>query len=94
MIGVMLMFLLMVCFGFICILGFGYVLWILFIGWLAFCLGYIFVDDVFGMWICGVMFVNVVLLVIDIVDVVCFVVGDWKELVVIGCLKWGYRWVI
>ncbi len=81
MIGGTLMSLLTARFGFTRILGLGHILWIPLIGWLAFRLGQIPADDAFGMWVRGVMLLNIVSLMIDTADVLRFAAGDRKELV-------------
>ena len=81
MIGAMLMSLLTARFGFSRILGLGHILWVPLVGWLAFRLVQIPVDDTFGLWVRGVILVNTVSLVIDSIDVVRYVAGDRKELV-------------
>jgi hypothetical protein len=81
LVGAMLMSLLTARFGFTRIVGLGHVLWIPLLGWLAFRLGQIPADDVFGMWIRGVMVLNTVSLMFDTADVFRFATGDRKELV-------------
>jgi hypothetical protein len=80
MIGAMLMSLLTARFGFSRILGLGHILWVPLLGWLAFRLGHIPADDAFGLWVRGLMLLNIVSLVMDTVDVVRFAAGDRKEM--------------
>ena len=65
LVGAMLMSLLTARFGFTRIVGLGHILWIPLLGWLAFRLGQIPADDVFGMWIRGVMVLNMSMAVLD-----------------------------
>ena len=76
-----LMILLTARFGFTRIMGLGHILMIPLLGWLAFRLGQIPADDIFGFWIRGVMLVNGLSLVMDAVDVVRYFNGDREELV-------------
>ena len=81
MIGAMLMSLLTARFGFTRILGLGHILWIPLLGWLAFRLGQSSADDVFGLWVRGVMVVNTLSLVLDAADVIRYAAGNRKEVV-------------
>lgn len=82
LIGATLMSLLTARFGFTRIMGLGHILWFPLVGWLMLRLGNIPADNAFGLWVRGVMFLNAVSLVMDIVDVVRYAGGDRKELVV------------
>ncbi len=81
LLGACLMSVLTARFGFTRLLGLGHVLWFPMLGWLWFRLGLIPPDDPFGLWIRGVMCLNGLSLIMDVVDVVRFAGGDRKELV-------------
>lgn len=68
-------------FGFTRILGLGRLPWLPLLVWLAFRLENIPAEDVFGLWIRGVMLINSVSLLLDGADVVRYASGDRKELV-------------
>ncbi|QDU07726.1 hypothetical protein [Gimesia aquarii] len=68
-------------FGFTRILGLGHILWIPLVGWLAMRLNQIPPDDSFGLWVRGVIVVNSLSLIMDIIDVIRYARGDHKELV-------------
>lgn len=81
LVGVCLMSLLTSHFGFTRILGLGHLPWLPLLVWLAFRLESIPAEDVFGLWIRGVMLINSVSLLLDGADVVRYATGDRKELV-------------
>ena len=68
-------------FGFTRILGLGHLPWLPLLAWLVFRLESIPAEDVFGLWIRGVLLINSVSLLLDVADVVRYAIGDRKELV-------------
>lgn len=61
------------------LLGLGHVLWVLLIIFLWSRVDQIPTDDFFGIWIRALMAINSVSLVIDLIDVIRYIVGDRKE---------------
>ncbi len=67
--------------GFSRLLGAGHFLWFPLIAYLIIRLPYFAPGEFFGMWLRGVIAVNSISLVIDVVDVVRFLRGDKEEMV-------------
>ena len=68
--------------GFTRLLGMGHVFWIPMIIWLWIRLDQIPSDNSFGVWIRVLIALNTLSLLIDAVDVVCYLAGDREEKVI------------
>jgi hypothetical protein len=77
----MLMTLLTALVGFTRLLGIGHVLWLPLLYYLWTRLGQVPATDFFGYWVRGVMLVNGVSLILDVLDVLRYVGGDRAEMV-------------
>ncbi len=67
--------------GFTRLLGLGHILWIGLLGFLMLRLGQIPADDLFGVWIRGLIALNAASLVLDAIDVIRYIGGDRAETV-------------
>lgn len=69
--------------GFVKLLGLGHVFWIPLIVWLVASVDIINFQTYFGVWLISLIVINIVSLVIDIVDVLRFVLGERSPTLII-----------
>ncbi len=81
LISMMLMTVLTALSGFTRLLGLGHIFWFPLLYFLWTRLGQIPADDLFGIWVRGLMVINATSLVIDVVDVISYIAGDREETV-------------
>ena len=81
LISMMLMTVLTALSGFTRLLGLGHIFWFPLLYFLWTRLGQIPADDFFGIWVRGLMVINAISLVIDVVDVISYIAGDREETV-------------
>ena len=62
--------------GFVRLLGLGHLFWIPLVIWIAIRLSAVGLDSAFGIWLASLVLVNTVSLIIDITDVVRFLLGE------------------
>ena len=81
LVSVLLMIVLTALSGFSRLLGAGHFLWFLLLGLLWTRLDQIPADDFFGLWIRALMLINAISLVIDVIEVVRYALGNREEIV-------------
>ena len=62
--------------GFVRLLGLGHIFWVPLVIWLGFRLSTIGLDSSLGIWLASLVLLNTVSLIIDVIDVVRFFLGE------------------